>query len=191
MDKKQREKLKKQLKKQLTSIIGDSLACRAMYHEDKQSWEVWLLNDYEIPTGLEVVKVNMDEDAKQEAVVFFMKQKEEELIRLLSDYFKVENKGENIQDFNFTVTFPPMCSTIFNDGKYRLKTEEEKKELIKRRPYYAEYFKADEKIFEAGYYEFLGSEGPIEHEGFVLRKYAGLRAKYHLLLTEKAVNEEV
>lgn len=190
MDKKQRQKLKKQFKKQLTNIVGDSVACSAKYYEDNQSWEVWLLNEYDIPPGLEVVKVNIDEDAKQEAVVTFMKQKEEELIRKLSKYFNIENKAQNIQDFNFTVTFPPMYSTTYKDGVFRLKTKEEKEAILKEYPHFAENFEYDDKIFREGHYEFAGAEGPPENDGFILKKYAGLKALYHFILTKKNEQEK-
>lgn len=186
MDKKERQKLKKQLKKKLAKLINPTLTCRAQYHEDKQAWEVWLCNDYEIPAGLEVVKTTIDEDSKQESVISFMKEQEAELINLLNNHYNIENKPEKPEHFNFTVTFPPMFSTIFKDGVFRLKTQEEKDEILKKNPDFADNLKHDELIFEAGYYEFVGIKA-IENDGFVLRKYAGLRAFYHLFLTEKIV----
>jgi hypothetical protein len=191
MDKKQRNKIKRGIKKTIHRFIGQEVGCSATYKPESQTWEIWMSVDFEIPAGLNEVNEGMDKDVKRDQVVSYMLSKEQEIVSFMKEQFQATYQPEKNNDFNFTVPFPPMFSTKRDNGVLRLKTKEEKERDKVEFPSLADMIETDDKLLEAGFFEFRGEEGIPEYDGFVLVKYAGLRARYSFTVPhQKVVQEE-
>lgn len=191
MDKKQRNQVKRAIKKEINRLIQQPLGCGATYQPKTHTWEIWMSVDFEIPAGLETVKEGMNTDIQQAEVVQFMKEQEQKIVSMLKERFQADYQPERESDFNYTVPFPPMFSTKRDEsGVLRLKTKEEKEQGKIDFPSLVDMIEEDDKLLEAGHFEFRGEDGIPEYDGFVLVKYAGLRARYRFILPhEEVVNQ--
>ncbi|PLS19474.1 hypothetical protein CVD28_03395 [Bacillus sp. M6-12] len=191
MDKKQRNKAKRALKKEINRLIGQDVCGSAVFKSESQSWEVWMSVDFDIPVGLDVVKEGMDIDIRQQEVLSHMKEQEQRIVSLMKEQFSAIYKPEKPFDFNYTIPFPPMFSTKRDNGVLRLKTKEEQEKAKVEFPSLVDMIETDEKLLEAGFHEFKGEEANPDLEGFVLVKYAGLRARYTFILPHQEKAEAV
>lgn len=187
MDKKQRNKAKKRLKQDISRLIGDRVSCGATFSEEKQTWKIGLSVDFDIPEELSQVKEGINEDSEQAKVIAFMKEQEGRIVSLLKETFQAEYTPEKEGDFNFTIPIPPMFSTKCENGVSRLKTQEEREQEKIKFPSLKGLIESDERLLASGHFEFRGEEGIPEYDGFVLVKYAGLRARYLFIIPHEKV----
>jgi len=193
IEKDERLKRKNWLKKHVLLCLFENLeGSKVLYNKLQDTWNITIQVAYPIPKELELVKLSMEEDLKQEEMQKFLTQQEERLNNKLKEYFEVAmNPVVRETDTNLTMLFPPTLITV-RDGKYwRLRTKEEEERLINECPSLADVMKREFEMVEEGYFEFK-PETPIanyEIEAFRLKKYASLRARYSFIIPNSKVKE--
>lgn len=161
--------------------VGNSVT----YLPESSEWKIWLQMDFDIPEELSVCRKGMKEDIKQEAVILFMKEKENRIVQYMKKHFNAKYQPEREKDYNFTIPFPPSSIVVEENGVYRLMSEEEKRELKKGSDFWAKMLEYDERLLEEGYYAFVegvSSEKYYETDAFRPLKYAGIRARYTFII---------
>jgi hypothetical protein len=178
MEKKQRDRAKKKLKQSIYHVLGENVSCSAKLNNETGKWQVWMSVDCEAPEGLNQVIEGMNKDEQRPEVLSYMKEQGDAVIRLMNKHLQAEYTPEKENDFNFTVTFPPMFSVKRDGDILRMKTEEEREQDKVLHPTLLDMIEIDSEVIKAGYYEFKGYETHAESDGFALVKYAGIRARY-------------
>lgn len=191
MDKKQRNKAKRRLKKSIGKLIGSSVGCNATYDDKTKSWKVHLSVDFSIPEGMETVEKSPHEDAERKEVIEYMKSKRQEIECVLKESHNAVPDHDKEEDFNYTQHFPPVLKTISmmadSDG-VRLKTPEELEKVKQDHPHLVDMIEHDVEVLSKGYFVYEGTEGYEDTDGFRLMKYGSLRGRYAFVIPHKEEN---
>lgn len=185
MEKSQRNKEKRQLKKSIETVIGFPMGCSASYKSETKTWKVNMYVDFDIPEGLEIVEEGSLEDAKKKEVLTFMDSKKKHIESLLLEQFNATPLYEKENEYNFTQTFPPMFSLKRDANGVRLKTPEEQEQEKVLHPELVDMIEHDMEVLSKGYFVYEGTKDYEHYEGFRLVKYAGLRARYTFIIPHK------
>lgn len=185
MEKKQRNKAKRQLKKSIEKLVGLPMGCSASYKDDTRTWNVWMSVDFDIPEGLELVVKNPMEDALREDVVAFIKEKKKQIESIMLETFHATPVHEKEMDYNFTQTFPPMMPSlcmVSDVNGVRLKTPLELEKAKEQHPSFVDMIERDSEVLSNGYFVYEGTEKYEHNDGFRLVKYSSLRARFTFII---------
>lgn len=188
MEKNQRDKAKKQLKKLIEELVEFPMSLSASYKDKTRTWKIYMSVEFPIPAGMEVVEKGAFEDEKREAVIEYMGLKRQEIEDLLTEACGAIPSHGNREDFNYTQTFPPIVKTVsmmaYPDG-VRLKTPEELEKARQAHPNLVDSIEHDIEVLSKGYFVYEGTEEYEQSDGFRLLKYSGLRARFEFTIPHK------